>query len=404
MFPIVEIPHSIESLISMLRLEFSIPKKYNLKKYITGLIVSDRPTIFSINSMFLDGKDQSSLNRFLTESNWDEEEVNEKRIELLQKYDQSKWNENGVVSIDDSIVHKTGEKIEGVDYVYDHCENKSVLGFDVVTSHYVDEKKDYPLDVRLYLRKETLEEDENLSEKFPFKTRIELACELVDDAEKMGIPSMVYVFDSWYFCQELAEKIESYQKFWISKLKSDRLVLYEGKQMQISEFAKQLPNESFRKVKLNDKEYYTFSKSMKLANTENKVRIVISYEKGDRSDTPSYFVTNNLLWEAKRILTLYSLRWPIDSFYRDAKQNLGFEKSQLRNLKGIIRHWYLVFLAYSLLKIDFLTSKLNRSISTIGQACRKVAEHIVESLIVLVYRLFKENKSIDQVVGMIIKG
>jgi len=91
-------------------LGLSIPQLKNIEKYLTGLIVSDKATISTVNSMFLDGildgKDQSSLNRFLTESDWDEEEVNEKRIQLLQEHSQTRWNKNGVVSIDDSIVHK----------------------------------------------------------------------------------------------------------------------------------------------------------------------------------------------------------------------------------------------------------------------------------------------------------
>ena len=101
--PIIKVVKSLD-------LKLSKPQFYNMKKYLTGLIVSDRPTVSRINSMFLDGKDQSSLNRFLTESGWNEEEVNDKRIELLQKHPQTRFSKKGVISIDDSIVHKTGKK------------------------------------------------------------------------------------------------------------------------------------------------------------------------------------------------------------------------------------------------------------------------------------------------------
>lgn len=400
---IVDIPSVVKINVKTLGLKFSRPQLENMKKYLTGLIVSDKATISTINSMFLDGKDQSSLNRFLTESGWNEEEVNEKRIRLLQKHPQTRWNKSGVVSIDDSIVHKTGKKIEGVDYVFDHAENKPTLGFDVVTTHYVDVKKDYPLDMRLYLREKTLKENKELAKKFTFKTRITLACELVDEAERRKIPVKIYVFDSWFFVLELTNKVESYDKHWVSRLKSNRLVMYRGKAIAISEFGKQLPDEAFRKIRVDDNEYWTFSKSMKLANNRKKVRIVISQKEKDRSDDAYYLVTDNLQWEAKKIVSTFSLRRPIENFYRDAKQNLGFEKSQLRNLKGIIRHWYMVLLAYSLLKLEFLTSKLNRCLSTIGKACRKAVKDVLESLIMLVYRLFKEKIGVDQVIGMLIK-
>lgn len=402
MLPIVEIPPVVE-VIEDLNLSFSKPQFYNLKKYLSGLIVSEKVTISRINSMFLDEKDQSSLNRFLTESDWDEEEVNDKRIEMLQRHNQTKWNRGGVVSIDDSIVHKTGKKIEGVDYVYDHSEGKSVLGFDVVTSHYVDPRKDYPLDLKPYFREKTLEEDKELAKKFSFKTRITLACELVDEAERRGVPVRIYVFDSWFFSPELTDKIESYDKHWVSRLKSNRLLLYGGKKIPISEFGDQLPDDVFRKITINGQDYWTFSKSVKLANNEKKVRIVISHKKEDRSDDPYFLVTDNLQWEAKKIVSSYNLRRPIEGFYRDVKQNLGFEGSQLRNLKGRIRHWFLVLLAYSILKLEFLTSKLNRCLSTIGQACRKAVRDVLESLIMLVYKMFKEKRGVDQVIELLIK-
>ena len=54
-------------------------------------------------------------------------------------------------------------------------------------------------------------------------------------------------------------------------------------------------------------------------------------------------------WEAKRILMTYLDRWPTETFNEDTKGNLGFEEYQLRRLQGIKRHWYLSFVAYTLL-------------------------------------------------------
>lgn len=56
--------------------------------------------------------------------------------------------------------------------------------------------------------------------------------------------------------------------------------------------------------------------------------------------------------------TLLRLRFRIDNFYKDAKQNLGLGGCQLRSLKGTRRHWQLGFTTYSLLKARICRSRL----------------------------------------------
>jgi hypothetical protein len=48
----------------------------------------------------------------------------------------------------------------------------------------------------------------------------------------------------------------------------------------------------------------------------------------------------------------YLDRWPTATFNEDAKECLGFEDYQLRKLRGIKRHGYLSFVAYSLLSVQ----------------------------------------------------
>ncbi len=54
---------------------FSKPQFENFKRLVSGFVLSDRKNIQEINSVYGD-KDQSSLNRFVTESDWDIKEAN----------------------------------------------------------------------------------------------------------------------------------------------------------------------------------------------------------------------------------------------------------------------------------------------------------------------------------------
>lgn len=58
-------------------------------------------------------------------------------------------------------------------------------------------------------------------------------------------------------------------------------------------------------------------------NKLGKVRVVICYDDKKLKEEPAFLATNRLYWEKARVVQCYSLRFRIDTFYRDAKQNLG---------------------------------------------------------------------------------
>ena len=59
--------------------------------------------------------------------------------------------------------------------------------------------------------------------------------------------------------------------------------------------------------------------------------------------------TNNLELSAYEILYKYRDRWPIETFFRDIKQNFGFEKCIIRNNKGINMHFLMQFISHNIL-------------------------------------------------------
>ena len=138
MFPIIEIPPAFSNVSSFFSSLFHERQMKHFCEYETGLIVSENTTIDAMNKLFLNGNDQSSLNKFLTQSDWDENELNNKRLELLQTRKKTKWKPYGIVAIDDTILHKTGKDMEGADWFFDHSEGRIVLGHNIVTAHYMD--------------------------------------------------------------------------------------------------------------------------------------------------------------------------------------------------------------------------------------------------------------------------
>ena len=82
---IVEIPQVVEDALEQFADLFSNqPQRRHLAEYLTGLMVAKNKTVSGISSEFARGSDQSCLNRFLTEVDWDVAALNESRLKLLQ--------------------------------------------------------------------------------------------------------------------------------------------------------------------------------------------------------------------------------------------------------------------------------------------------------------------------------
>ena len=399
MLPMIGFPSVVEEHAGFFRRMFSWHQFRRFKQYLSGLITGRKPTVRSIASRLVEPADQSSLNRFLTLYNWDDEMVNGRRLELLQSTRATRWSWDGVVAIDDTLLPKTGRKMPGAGKLWDHNSGSYVHAQCLVTSHYVDEEKDYPIGLRQYFKHDSRE-----AERYGFKTKLELAMQLVDECERLGVAAENYVFDSWYLSRELAEHIETYGKGWVSRLKSNRVVYHGKRRMGVKEFRDALPREAFREVNVLDKSRWVYTRVLDV-NKLGKVRVVICYDNPDLEGEPIYLVTSRLYWEERRVIQCYSLRFRIDSFYKDAKQNLGLGGCQLRSLKGTKKHWLLGITGYSLLKLRICRSRLYRRLQsdrTVGAECRQAFKDLLQNLIQYVYKM-ADKLPVNKILDVILK-
>lgn len=430
MIKIIKYPAIVQNHARVFKNIFNNRAQYkHFKQYLTGLMICENKTFSGIQSKYVKGSSVNSLDHFMINAEWSENEINEKRIIDLQKQEDTASRAEGVISIDDTLTHKTGKSMDDAEFHFDHSTGKYILGHNFVSTQYKDRKISYPLDYRQYYRKPTEKElkkqyqkldkqidlfqpKQYLIEKLKllldfqrrlkrFKTKIELAIELIHQAEALGIKAKVYVFDSWFLCKDIVKVISFYGKDWISILKSNRNLIIKNKKISVSEYIKTIPKMSYRQIKTKGgKFYWVFTKVVHVCSL-GKVRIVISYDNKALKGDPAVLVTNRKEWEPVKIISTYELRWSIDAFYRDAKQHLGLEAYQLRNGKGIKRHWYFVFLAYTFLMLNVQNSRLLRrikaNISTIGESGRNLADEVTMSLILWVYKNFKNDKQVDEV-------
>lgn len=401
MLPITEHPALLKKYGGEFSSLFSAPSYNHFLNYLSGLITIPKPNVSKISSWIYEGKDQSSLNRLLTKTKWKSSEVNSKRLDLLQKHPKTAWKKEGVICIDDTFSEKSGKTMEAVGWYKSHTgEKEYILAHNLVYSHYLDNQAQYPLDFLFYVKEKEIEKQKLTK---TFKSKITLAKELVTSSEERSIPVRLYLFDSWYFSKELTDYIESYGKDWISVAKLNRVVLWDGNKIKLSEFVtKTIPWESYKRLEVNGKIFWYFTKSVTL-KTNGKVRIVSTFEEknGVKEKHPTVLVTNRTDWDVRKIINSYTKRWSIETFFRDSKQSLGFEDYQLRSIDAVERHLCLVNLAYSLLELQrvesCLLTKVANQLTTIGQTARNVANDILRSLVLWVYDQSKQTKNPEHI-------
>lgn len=395
MLPIANYPSIVETFLPHVEESFSKPQKKQFARYLTGLMVCDNKTVTAINNAFVGHNDQSALNNWLTDSPWSDEKIDHARKQLAKEELCAQNIKHAVLIVDDTLNHKTGKHIEGVNIHYDHAEGKTTLGHQIVTTHLAAAKYSIPLDFELFQR------DQGQPD---FESKNDLSKSLIAKAVADGFNFDCVVWDVWYFNYENTSYVEGLGKDWVSGCKINRLIQIGNDYVSLSDYLKTVPQEAFQKVTVKTHEgeriFYTYAKNVTLKKHHQRVRVVFSYEDKLEGE-PKVLATNRLQWDVKTVLETYLLRWRIDAFYRDAKQALGLEDSEVRKLHGLKRHWLMVFLADTLLqlnpKAERLVEGVKGGVKTVGSTCRFAATEVLRSFVSLVMRLAQKLKTADEI-------
>ncbi len=310
---------------------------------------------------------QSSLNRFLNENRLLVTGFNNSRIQGMANAGNGRY-----LVLDDTILeHPYGENIEGVGSFWDSADKRWILGHNVVTSMAVAEDEVEPLDVGLYLKKEQAKKKGSV-----FRTKIQIAVEMIR-ARAAEFRVLGVLFDCWYLCEKIMALCDGLGLHLYSDLRSNRTVYLPGmdQKFNVLVLAKSLPERDFKKAVLPDswKRYTRIAeKEVILKGSKTKarrVKLVILWDGRDDSESYKFLATNDLSIDGVRLVKIRRLRWKIEEFHRDAKQNLGMADCMLRKYDGVVIHLLLVLLAYSVLK-RLLASALKGVVDTVGEACR----------------------------------
>ena len=369
--------------------------RHAMERYTAGLLADIPRKTASDLGRGIAGTNGQRLQEFLTNTRWNSRAMD--RLRVQQMVAQASLG-RGVQIIDDTGFAKKGSHSVGVARQYSgtlgRVDNCQVL----VTSHYVGGSFDWPIAARLYLPEGWTEDQVRLSEAkvpegTPFKTKGEIALELIDagiaaavpteavlaDAgygdqprfleglEARGLPYVVGVASSTHF--RLARDVEGdpgeepappYQgqgRPRRARRLEDRIPSREAKTL-----LEGLPQDAWQTI--------TWREGTKgdLAKEFTRVRVYRVGRRGKPLPSGGWLIgqrpLNGHQGESKYFLAwgLDSLalqdqvvlahnRWVIERFYQDAKGELGLDDYEGRFWPGLHRHVALVMLAHSFLSL-----------------------------------------------------
>ena len=295
--------NTMEGLLEQFRPCFSKPQFKNFSTYILGLVACDgRRNVEAINRCFVDAGDQSALNRFLTSSPWSLQLLEAKRLAAVREKLHVQEGSTGFLILDDTINKKTGLHMEEAGYHYDSSEGRAVWGHNLVTTHHVNGKAEYPVRLDLYVKRETC-----VKEGRAFKTKIQLACKQIEAFTPPEGARTIVVFDGWFFCRQVVEAARARGWDWVTQAESNRIIYNEGQRMNASQLAESLPERRFKTVKVKG-EAFTLQGVRVWMPRLGTVKIVVSREK----DGFHFYVANRLDWSDRQVVEAYKVRHTIE--------------------------------------------------------------------------------------------
>jgi hypothetical protein len=294
---------------------------------------------------------------------------NRKRVAAFQEDVHTRLIEGDVIALDDTLVqHNHAKKIPFIYRLWDHCTDTYVDAMNIVVLH---AKKisglQYPLLYSIWKKDNGID---------PHLTKLDLALKLLEELkEQLSHKMKLWVcFDSGYYGIAFYLAVEKLGFHWVTKAKINttlyRKVLIRGKERFIAITPETLFKEAkpifsfwrkrnmcmpFKDIYMAIDEIHNGQGYLK-EKVLKPIRAVVSLyqeedpQTGEIKQSLALFHSNNLEAAAEEIMGAYLDRWSIETFFRNAKQELGLEDCHSTDENHIHAHLSLLFVAESLVR------------------------------------------------------
>jgi hypothetical protein len=377
----------------------SLAQRRGLRDYLQGLLLPrDRNKTLTglAGAEPITGAQHREVQRlqwFLSESTWDHQQVNGQRVGLLCQDPATAPHDGGALVIDDTGDRKDGTAIAHVARQYLGSVGKVDNGIVAVTSLWADARCYWPVHALPYTPASRLPGGERDPR---FKTKPQLAVELIQAAQQAGVRYRTVVADCFYgdnpgFTDALAAAdipfvlaLKPRKGTWAPADAAHTPVEAAG---ELGWQGSRKPGR-WRRVTRRFRDGHTetwWAADAQLGGwgPDRPLRLVVaSTDPGSLPGHSTWYLLTNLPRPATGraqqvdladVVRLYGLRNWVEQGYKQVKGELGWADFQVRSDRAIRRHWTLVACAFSFCWQAFLAEHPTRPAAPAPQAAPAAA-------------------------------
>lgn len=266
---------------------------------------------------------------------------------------------------DDTIKKRTGKKVEGISSHFEHAEGRNVMGHQILELGFVFKDGFIPLDRQIFigetrthlLNGEFKNAKSAVAQNFKDAVNMdknEMFRIMLKRSIRKGINAKYCLADSWFANKKNIKAVKDEGLVGIFRMKRSTLkYLFNGKLYSLTELY-YLLRRRFRKC--GKSKWKTFSAKVKIDLSEGKnnadwidIKLVFSAPKNQKKDQWAAFLSMDTSMSNEDVLRIYALRWSIEVYFKEIKQNMGFLKEQSWSYVSHYASIHLAALRYMLL-------------------------------------------------------
>lgn len=296
--------------------------------------------------------------------------------------------------IDDTLLEKTGRRIEGVSKVFDHITQRCVLGFRCLVYSYWDGASLIPLDYTLHaekgqnkkrpygLAKKQLKEryrkdrqpDSPGSKRLKEldQDKITAALDMIKRAAKHGFAPQYILTDAWFTSDNFISTLRNIRKgamhFLGMARQDDRKYDYDGKKYNAKELQRCLKAQVKRCRKIRS----TYIEVV--VKYKNVGSVKLFFSRYSRRGKWQLLLTTDLNLSYIKAVEIYNIRWGIEVLFKECKQHLNLGKCQSNDFDAQIAETTLSLMLFTMLSFR----KRVQAYETMGGLFRDLSGELLE--------------------------
>ncbi|BAZ28558.1 transposase (plasmid) [Cylindrospermum sp. NIES-4074] len=296
--------------------------------------------VVSINSA-------QSLHHFIANSEWSVEKLRSRRIEEIKRALDGKAI---TIVIDETGDRKKGKKTDYVARQYLGSVGKIDNGIVSVNAYGVYANITFPLLFKVFKPQGTLKAGDK------YKTKIELATEIITELIELGFNIELVLADSLYGeSSQFIRKLAAYNLAYVVAIRSNHGVWLPANQsVRANKWCK------FTRTFSNQKSENRYIREIIYGKRRDITYWEVTTDPETMPENSTSFVMTNLKGKLKKTLgNLYGLRTWVEYGFRQCKQELGWTDYRFTSFQHIERWWEIIFCVYTMISLHsptFLSS------------------------------------------------